>query len=420
MGHLLGAPPRPTCSPCANPVSAGSAHDCTTWVEVDSLDLHSPDPATVTAFAIDQPRPGNRFRGHGLEVNGWIIGREMPVQGIRTSTTAHQSALYPLDVRRPDVAADYPDHPHADSSGFSVWAPIDPSDRDWEIRVEAILTNGESVSVAQIRGRVAEESYVPSPGNRAVAAPDFVIIGTQRGGTTSLHAYLSTHPQVATPATKELHFLTDRYERGLDWYRGQFPAELPPGVITGEATPYALFHPLAPRRLREVAPTAKLLVLLRNPVDRAYSHYLLECSRGDETLDFAAALDAEPERLTGEEARLARDPSYTSAPHKHASYIARGDYARQLERWLDAYPREQILVIRSEDLYEKTAESLALVAQFLGISPEAPIAFTAHNRTSGPPLDSAIRHRLSRHFAPLNARLADLLGWDPGWDDALG
>jgi hypothetical protein len=162
-----------------------------------------------------------------------------------------------------------------------------------------------------------------------------------------------------------------------------------------------------------------LIVLLRNPVDRAYSHYLLERSHGDETLEFAAALDAEPERLDGEEARLARDPAYASNPHKRASYMARGEYARQLERWLGVFPGEQILVIRSEDLYEKTAETFALVAQFLGISPEAPIAFTPHNRTSGPPLDPVIRLRLARHFTQLNARLADVLGWDPGWDYTL-
>jgi hypothetical protein len=414
MGHLLGAPPRPTGSR-SNPVSTGSARGCATWIEVDSLDLRSPDPAAVTAFAIDQPRSGDRSRGLGLEVNGWIIGRDVPIRGVRTSSSRHQCALGPLDVRRPDVAADYPSHPHAGSSGFSTWASIDPSDRDWLITVEAVLANGGSVNVAQIRGRVTEEPFAASPGTRAVAAPDFVIIGTQRGGTTSLHAYLSAHPQVETPATKELHFVTDRYERGLDWYLGQFPAELPLETITGEATPYAIFHPLAPRRLREIAPASRLIALLRNPVDRAYSHYLLECSRGAETLDFAAALDAEPERLGGEEARIAREPAYISASHKHASYLSRGDYARQLESWFDAFPSEQILVIRSEDLYERSAETLTQVAQFLGISPDLRIPFTMHNQTSGPPLDPAIRRRLSQHFAPLNARLADLLGWDPGW-----
>jgi hypothetical protein len=418
MGHLLGAPPRRTGSH-ANHVSAGSRYDCTTWMEVDSLDLHSPDPAAVTAFAIDQPRPGDRSRGLGLEVNGWIIGRDEPLQGVRISSPGHQSALYPLGVRRPDVAADYPGHQDACSSGFSAWAPIDPGEHIWRIDVDGILANGRGVRIAQIGGQVTAEPNIPSPGNRIITAPDFVIIGTQRGGTTSLHAYLSAHPQVVTPATKELHFVTDRYQRGLDWYLGLFPAELPPDVITGEATPYALFHPLAPQRLWEVAPATRLIVLLRNPVDRAYSHYLLERARGDETLDFAAALDAEPERLEGEEARLARDPAYASNPHKRASYTARGEYARQLERWLGVFPREQILVIRSEDLYEKTAETFALVAQFLGISPEAPIAFTPHNRTSGPPLDPAIRLRLSRHFTPLNARLADVLGWDARWDYTL-
>jgi hypothetical protein len=220
---------------------------------------------------------------------------------------------------------------------------------------------------------------------------------------------------VETPATKELHFVTDRYERGLDWYLGQFPAELPAETITGEATPYALFHPLAPRRFAEIAPVARLIALLRNPVDRAYSHYLLERSRGIEMLDFAAALDAEPERLDGEEARLARDPAYVSFPHKHASYMARGEYARQLERWFDVFSREQILAIRSEDLFERSSETFTRIADFLEISPNMPIPFATHNQTSGLPLDPAVRRRLSAHFAPFNAQLAELLGWDPDW-----
>ena len=414
MGHLLGASSRSTASP-ADPMSASAPHGRAIWAEVDALDLRSSPPAGVVAFAIDRPRPGDRSRGFGLEIDGWIIGQEVAVRGVRTSSPCRPGGYSPLSVRRPDVAAAHLCHLHAGASGFSTWASIDPSDRDWRITIEAVLASGESVDVAQVRGRVVEERIVPSPGSRAVVAPDFVIIGAQRGGTTSLYAYLSAHPQVEPAATKELHFTTDRYQRGLDWYLGQFPAELPPETITGEATPYALFHPLAPRRLREVAPAARLVALLRNPVDRAYSHYLLERSRGDETLDFASALDAERERLAGQEARLAIDPTYVSPAHKHASYVSRGDYAPQLESWFSVFPREQILVIRSEDLYERSAETFAQVARFLGISPHVPIPFTQHNRMSGPPLDPAIRRRLSQHFAPRNARLAGLLGWDPGW-----
>ncbi len=277
MGHLLGAPPRRTGSR-ANPVSAGSPLDCMPpGSEVDSLDLHSPDPAAVTAFAIDQPRPGDRSRGLGLEVNGWIIGRDEPLQGVRISSLG--SSKRPLSARgaAPGRGGGLP-------RATQMRAPPDfrrgrrstlVSDV-WRIDVEVFWPTGEPSESPRSGGNSAAEPNIPSPGNRTITAPDFVIIGTQRGGTTSLHAYLSAHPQVATPATKELHFITDRYERGLDWYLGQFPAELPPDVITGEATPYALFHPLAPRRLREIAPAARLIVLLRNPVDRAYSHYLLE------------------------------------------------------------------------------------------------------------------------------------------------
>jgi hypothetical protein len=95
--------------------------------------------------------------------------------------------------------------------------------------------------------------------------------------------------------------------------------------------------------------------------------------------------------------------------------MARGEYARQLERWFGAFPRDQILVIRSEDLYERSLETFTRVADFLAIRPDVAIPFPTHNQTSGPPLEPAIRCRLSEHFAPLNARLSELLGWDPGW-----
>jgi hypothetical protein len=327
-----------------------------------------------------------------------------------------QSRLYPLDIPRPDVVADYPEFPHASASGFTAWASIAGS-TSGECLVEAVLSGGETVAIAEITGSASRLRRCHGlPGDLPVTAPDFVIIGAQRGGTTSLHAYLSAHPDVRAPATKELHFLTDRHERGLDWYLGQFPFAIPIGAITGEATPYALFHPLAPERLARIAPRARLLALLRNPVDRAYSHYLLERSRGFENLDFAAALDAEEDRLAGEESRMCDDPTYVSEAHKHVSYVARGDYAAQLERWFARVPRDQVLVLRSEDLYERPADAFARVAAYLGIAPDPDAPFAAHNRSAGPPLDPAIRSRLAEHFAPKNARLAELLGWDPGWD----
>ena len=414
MGDLLGTTP-PNAGSLIDGVSTKQAIGMTAWVAVDSVDLAQPDRERVVAFAIDQPRVGERFRGSGFEINGWVIGDAVTVRCVRTVSEYQVALVYPLDVRRPDVAADYLAQPNAVSSGFSAWAPVDPNEGDWHVTLEAVLENGDAIILAEFRGRTGTETPFTPYGARPVTTPDFVIIGTQRGGTTSLHAYLSAHPQISIPSTKELHFITDRYERGLEWYLGQFPAALAPGMLTGEATPYALFHPLAARRLREIAPEAKLIVLLRDPVNRAYSHYLLERTRGDEPLEFSAALDAEPRRLQDEEPRLCREPAYRSEAHKHFSYAARGIYAPQLERWFESFPREQFLLVRSEDLYQRTAGTYAEVTGFLGIDPELRAPFTVHNQTAGPPLDAAIRDRLSQQFAPWNARLPDLLGWDPDW-----
>ncbi|MCA9864064.1 MAG: sulfotransferase [Thermomicrobiales bacterium] len=254
-----------------------------------------------------------------------------------------------------------------------------------------------------------------TPETRLVTAPDFVIVGAQRGGTTSLHAYLRAHPDIKTPAKKELHFLTDRFERGPEWYIGQFPAVVPCGTLVGEATPYALFHPCAPLRLHNVAPEARVIALLRNPVDRAYSHYLHERARGHEALSFEDAVRAERERLTGLEAQLASGNLTVSEAHKRASYLARGRYARQLERWLAIFPRDRLLVLRSEDLYADPETVTRRVTDFLGLPPLQGIAFSAHNATAGAPMHSATRELLAREFAQDNAQLEKILGWTDPW-----
>ncbi len=411
MGNLLGtASPGPIADNVIDP--RYGMH----WVEVSGLALPEPLPTSIAAFTIDSPRIGDRFHGTGVEVNGWVVGREGPVQGIRAEREGGLGTLYPLDVQRDDVGADYPAFAHAGSSGFTAWSRNDVGTNDWHLAVKAVLANGSTVTLAEISGKAGISACDPRTDAFAATAPDFIIVGAQRGGTTSLHAYLSAHPLVRTPSTKELHFFTDRFERGHSWYLSQFPAPLPPGILTGEATPYALFHPLAPERARQIAPEAKLIALLRNPVDRAYSHYLLERSRGFEPLEFSAALDAEAGRLAGEEAAILRCPTYLGAAHKRYSYLARGDYAPQLERWLAHFPRDQMLVLRSEDLYEQPRETFARVAVFLGIESGLDTPFLAHNRTNGPPMIPAIRARLSEYFAPRNARLVQLMDWERGWD----
>ena len=131
--------------------------------------------------------------------------------------------------------------------------------------------------------------------------PDFIMIGGMKCGTTSLFQYLQQHPGVSRVYVEEVHFFDLHYGRGLNWYRAHFPVKgKGEATICGDDSPYYIFHPLVPARVREDVPGAKLIALLRNPVDRAYSHYHHELRRGREDLSFEKALDREEERLEGE------------------------------------------------------------------------------------------------------------------------
>ncbi|WP_428965107.1 sulfotransferase family protein [Micromonospora fluostatini] len=248
------------------------------------------------------------------------------------------------------------------------------------------------------------------------ALPDFLIIGGQRCGTTSLHAYLAAHPDVRPATGKELQFFSVHHGRGERWYRAHFPPPVA-GRLTFEASPYYLFHPSVPARVAALLPQARFVALLRDPVERAYSHYLHSRSYAQEPLGFAEALAAEPQRL----AEALRDGPDTTAAH-HAlrtySYAARGRYAEQLDRWYAHLPADRLHVVRSEDLYADPAGEYATILRFLGLTPFTPGAFARHTRRAdrGPTeLTDEVRARLRVEFAPHNARLADLLGWPRTW-----
>ena len=178
--------------------------------------------------------------------------------------------------------------------------------------------------------------------------PDFIIIGAQKGGTSSLFNYLSQHSQIQLPSVKEIHFFDYNYGKGIEWYRKQFPGKFIRLKITGEASPYYLFHPLVPQRVFSCCPNAKFIVLLRNPVDRAYSHFMMEKKRGDEPLTFEEAINIEPQIINNEENKIINNPEYRSISHQRSSYLARGMYYSQIKRWLNYFPKKQFLFIKSE------------------------------------------------------------------------
>jgi hypothetical protein len=254
--------------------------------------------------------------------------------------------------------------------------------------------------------------------SRARSLPDFVVIGAQRAGSTSLFDYLGRHPRVVPPSHKEIHFFDQNFFRGERWYRSHFPPALRVRAVsgrTGEASPYYLFHPEAPARAHATVPDARLVVLLRNPVDRAYSHYQLAVRGGHEQLPFDEAVKRESERLAGEAEKLA-DPTHKSAAHRHLSYVARGLYAEQLERWLAFFPREQLLVLRSEDLFANPEAVFAETVAFLGLPPVELEDYPHRNPGGYENLPAETREWLEDYFREPNRRLYELLGRDFGWD----
>ena len=253
--------------------------------------------------------------------------------------------------------------------------------------------------------------------------PDFLVIGAQKAGTTALYAYLLRHPAIVGPSWKEVSFFDRHYARGEAWYRGHFPntlrrraVERRAGVapIAGEASPSYMFHPFAPARVAQLVPDVRLIVLVRNPVDRALSHYHHEVALGRESLSFEDAVEREDERMSGELERM-RDPSYFSHAWWNYTYLARGRYAEQLERWLAVFPRERLLVVPSEDLLGQPADTYARVLEFLGAPPYELDAFPRIFEREYAPMEPATRRLLAERFAEPNRRLYELLGRDLGW-----
>lgn len=264
--------------------------------------------------------------------------------------------------------------------------------------------------------------------------PDFIVFASVKGGTTSLYGALAQHPFVQPCTTndphfantKEVHYFDYGYHRGADWYRTHFPLERERTefervhgrpFITGEATGSYISHPWAPERVRRLLPDVKLIAILRNPVDRAYSQFQMSRREGVEELSFEEALDREDERIQPALTRMKADPRYLSWDFGCWSYLARGRYAEQLEPWFELFPREQFLFVPAEEFYDAPQEVLDRAHGFLGV-PDHRYDEVAHLNSGGygdavPP---DVRARLTEYFRPHNDRLRELTGVDFGWD----
>jgi hypothetical protein len=288
------------------------------------------------------------------------------------------------------------------------------------------------------------ESVQPRPGATAGTSgplPTFLIIGAMRCGTTTLARSLGAHPEVFVPPQKEIHYFDRHLNRGVDWYRAFF-AGVSIETVLGEATPAYMYEPDSPRRIAGLIPDAQLLCILRNPVDRAYSHYWLERGLGREPLEFREALEAEPDRRAAD-----RSPERIN----HA-YLDCSRYLPQLERVCQHFPREALHVVILEEFEQDPAGAYRHICRFLRVSegfiPSSvgqrlnryreyhSLRLRRAVRTGGrglvkrvlgrlnvrsgstyPPMDPDLREDLVRRFSPHNEELGRWLGKDLSrWD----
>jgi hypothetical protein len=287
---------------------------------------------------------------------------------------------------------------------------------------------------ALVAGRKAFRAY--GAGTSALRPPpDFLIIGTKRGGTTSAYFHMMEHPQMLPlfPTARFVpkrrdgkgpHYFDTNYHRGDRWYLGHFPSRLTRSraerrlggpVVVGEASPYYLYHPLAAERAASLLPDIKILLFLRDPVWRTYSMWKEQVRNKVEKLDFPAALAAEPKRTAGEEERIIADPSYYSFAHEFQSYRAQSEYARSLERWFTYYGRDRFKIFTTEEYSANAGEVCNEAYRFLGLPERPQPAAPVLNSATAPPMPEDLHAELVAHFAPHNAALEELIGRSLGW-----
>ena len=281
------------------------------------------------------------------------------------------------------------------------------------------MRGGMSVStkrrIADRRVRVRRATSFARP------MPGFMIIGTQRGGTSSLYKYLEGHPELSASIRKETEYFSRRFVEGERWYRAHFPLTFSTGGgrLGFEATPDYLFYPSTPGRIAERLPDARFVVLLRDPVRRASSHHRHMVRVGLEDLSFDEALEREEERLAADEASLERDPLFFCRDLLRFSYATRGRYADQLSRWFAVFDPSRFLIIRSEELFADPGRAVDEVTAFLGVRRWRPATFQNFSRepadaaTDGP--SAAAVAFLRRTLDPQVVELERLLGRSMGW-----
>ena len=246
-----------------------------------------------------------------------------------------------------------------------------------------------------------------------VASPNFIIIGTAKSGTTSLYSYLTQHPQVLPAIKKEIYFWSRYFDKGIDWYLSHFPP-IPEETkfLTGEATPTYINSWHTPERLFSFFPKIKLIVILRNPVDRAVSHYYHEVRSKMENKSLSEVISSQLERL-----QEIPESSLQEAYWNHISYyVSYGVYIEFLKKWMTIFPREQFLILNSKDFYQEPETTMKKVFTFLDLPKYQLKDYQKFNSGYYPNIPPSIYSILSDYFKPYNQKLEEYLGMKFNWE----
>ncbi len=255
--------------------------------------------------------------------------------------------------------------------------------------------------------------------------PDFIIIGAAKGGTSSLYDYLTQHPSIYSCVVKEPNYFAMYYDRGINWYKSCFPTTLKKynvttfekkKFVTGEASTQYYWYPHTPKRIKKIIPKIKLILLLRNPIDRSYSHYNMNVNGGKEDLSFEEAIDQEKERTQEEYKKILENEYYFSPKYTRQAYLAKSIYVNFLSEWLKYFSLDQFLIIKSEDFYEDPNKIYNEVLGFLDLPSTQLKNYKITRKGTYDRMKPDTRTKLLDYFKPHNEKLFKLIGKRFDWD----
>ena len=233
-----------------------------------------------------------------------------------------------------------------------------------------------------------------------------------------MNEYLIQHEQISPCVVKEPDYFARYYDRGINWYKSCFPLNFKKNkIITGEASIHTYWHPHTPMRIKKIIPDAKLIILLRNPIDRAFSHYQMEVKNGVEELTFEKAIEKEKDRINEEYEKMIKNEYYFSEVFNAKAFTSQGIYINYLKKWFENFPKKQFLFLRSEDILKNPEDGTNKILSFLGKSKIKLKDYKIIRKgVYKQPMNPRTREKLIEYFMPYNKKLYDEIGVDFDWD----